>query len=199
MANQHTARKQAEAEAAAAAAAANPADDGPELGDDTTPPTPTEVPSVTLTQAELEDMLAHAATAAAEQATRAAQRHQAQQGPVTVNSYAPSAELLAVDSQAVAPDEPTYEPGETDDEGVAYAATIVVSAPNGTTSEVTPKVFRTLLAARGYKAHPLDAQQHLGNEPRRTRRDRRAANVDGSDPELATAPRRRRRAAAAAE
>lgn len=187
MANQHT---KAAADAAALAGT-EPAPDAPDLS-----PEPTEAePVLQLTQAELEDMLADAAERAAERATRAA----AQRGAV-VNTVTAAALDPVVTATAEPPTTPTYEPGEVDDDGVAYAATIVAVSPRGREVEVTPKVFRTILAAKGYVAHPADAVQHLGNEPRRTRRSQRSGNIDGTTTEeLASAPRRRRRAAPAAE
>lgn len=168
MANQHT--KAAEAAKPQAAPDAPNLDDAPDLT------------AMAEANAELQAQLeaAQAALAAAEAAKPSRTPRPAQ------------AMAVSASPTVAAPDSPTYEEGGVDEDGVAYAATIVVKAPDGTEVECTPKVFRTILAPKGYQAHPTDAAMHLGGEQRRSRR-RRAADEDGA-PEQATAARRRRRA-----
>lgn len=186
MANQHTRAREQQAAAAAAAEQGAPVitDDGPDVG-----PTAEEL---AVQAAELQAQLE--ATQAELEASRAALAARPRQGSTVVVNQAPQVGVAVV----APPTEPTYEPGEVDDDGVAYAATIIAHGPKGEQVECTPKVFRTILAAKGFTAHPLDAAQHLGNEPTRSRR-RTRANVDGANPEQVTAARRRRRAAPAAE
>lgn len=175
MANQHT-----KAAAATQPAPAPTNDDGPNL--DPTPQDDGANAALLERLAELEAQLEAADAALAARPRVAA--------PTTVVVNNPVVTTVAP------PTEATYEPAEVDDDGVAYAATIVVKGPDGSEVECTPKVFRTILASKGFVAHPTDANMHLGNEPRRTRRNQRGANTEGT-PELATAARRRRRAPAA--
>lgn len=171
MANQHT--------KAAEAAQSTPAtNDGPDL--DPTPTAADEAMQAQMDEMQAELEAAHAALAAARRPA-----------PAVVVNNAPAV------STAVAPTESTYEPGDVDEEGVAYAATIICTGPKGDEVECTPKVFRQIMAAKGYVAHPTDANMHLSNEPRRTRRNSRGANAEGTAPEQAPAARRRRRAPAA--
>lgn len=176
--------------------------DGPDLS--TPPPDETPAPpTVTITVDELQAMVDQAvadATAGMRQVSRPVR------GQTTEVPHNPHA----------APDEPTWEEpfiptaddfaranaaadkGELIDYPVPVAGTILAVAPDGATIACTPKAFRTLYRARGYKAHPDDARRGLASERRPVRRRRGGGNELAADAEIdpietSTAPRRRRR------